>query len=79
MDDSPATGNTDQTSPVIIERTDGASPMFLSIKLGRDFGQPGGAWTPSRDQATRMNGFDAAAILSAMSEADAAVSKAVAA
>lgn len=77
MQDSPTTGNTDQTSPVIIERSDGPAPSYLSRKLGRDFGQPNGAWTGDRALATRMSRQEAAHALSVMPETDALTSKAV--
>lgn len=77
MHDNPATGSTDQTSPVIIERSDGAQPLYLSRKLGRDFGQPNGAWTADRAAATRMSRDEAVHALSAMPEPEALMSKAV--
>ena len=77
MDDTPATGATEQSPPVIIERSDGAQPSYLSRKLGRDFGQPNGAWTPDRAQATRMTVDQAKDAIAAMSEPEALACKAV--
>ena len=70
-------GSTDTTSPVIIERTDGGQPVYLSRKLGRDFGQPAGAWTPDRSQATRMSDVVAQNTIDSMPEPEALASKAV--
>lgn len=77
MDTTQETGSTDTTSPVIIERTDGGQPLYLSRKLGRDFGQPNGAWTADRAAATRMSRDEAVHALSAMPEPEALMSKAV--
>lgn len=71
------TGSTDTTSPVIIERIDSAQPSFFSRKLGRDFGQPNGAWTPDRAQATRMPGKEAADVLEGMLPHESMMCKAV--
>lgn len=54
MQDTTSTGTTDSTSPVIIERIDGAQALFFSRKVGRDFGQPTGGWSTDRSVATRM-------------------------
>lgn len=70
-------GSTDTTSPVILERLDGARPLFLSQKLGRDFGQPMGAWTPDRAAATRMDASQAEDVLQGIPPDEALVCKAV--
>ena len=67
----------DTTTLVIIERDDGAGPSYLSLKLGRDFGQPNGAWTADRAQATRMQPDSASAVIERMPEHEAPACKAV--
>lgn len=37
----------------LIERIDSAG-LFFSEKLGRDWGNPAGGWSPDRAQATRF-------------------------
>lgn len=41
-------------SGCIIERTDTAPPTFFSAKIGHDFGNPAGGWTPNKLEATAL-------------------------
>lgn len=63
MNDEAQPGHTAQ-SDRIIELTNSAQPMWFSEKLGRDYGQPGGGWTPHQHEATRLTQEAADRILS---------------
>lgn len=43
----------------VIERTDGAYPQYFCLKIGRDFGQPAGAWVSEIEQADIMSNIEA--------------------
>ncbi|AIY40178.1 hypothetical protein LT85_1020 [Collimonas arenae] len=48
----------------IIERLESGLPVYFSVKIGRDFGQPAGGWTDDRTVATVYKESDALNLLS---------------